>query len=243
MKSKLNKSLLFILLSSAVTLPVFANSTDITLNGTYQDVVSLSLERTSDDFIVSNDNLDPVSNISGNEVLTLGNVNVLGLDTTTDTAVNRAITSVNGTIGNVQSKVIDLTDKLYDPIEQLGVSAKKLPKGNNKGALYYVEDAVQLRVLRGGGAATTPELSDIDFEATGTAGVQAFVKTSTASNSVVDGDDVTNNLVLNGATSTSLLTGLSNDTAQKLDIGLTVPYTLPNTTTTVSTQIEFTVIS
>lgn len=250
MKGKATKAGIGVLMTLLSVLPALANSSDITINGTYQDVLSVQLERTSDDFIVSKDNVDPNSTITGNATLNFGNVNPLGLDLSTDSYVNTAVTGTNNVTGTVKAFVIDSTDKLYDSLEQLGTASRKLPKGvlgtpNNKGALYYIEDAVQLRILRGGGAGTPPELTAVDFRSTGTALVQSFAKLSTGVTTDVatlqtGGTSLTPNLALNGdATLKSLGTGLTYDAPYKLDIGMTVPYSLPKNSTTVSTVITF----
>ncbi|MFN4151969.1 MAG: hypothetical protein ACK4IX_13595 [Candidatus Sericytochromatia bacterium] len=141
------KSKLFygFLLSSMMMLPSLANGTDITLSGTLEDVVSLQIERATDGKIVSEDDADPNSTIASNETLNFGNINPLGLDTSVGGAVSRAGTSTNGTTFTVQSMVLNTSNVLFNPVE-VAATPVLLPKGVNKGAVYFTEGASCQRI-------------------------------------------------------------------------------------------------
>ena len=215
---KKSKLFLGLVLSVIVSIPALANQTDITLSGTLEDVVSLQIEVSTDGKIVSKDDMDSSSNIAANETLNFGNVNPLGLDTSTNLAViNRAGTSTNGTAFIVNSMVLSTTNVLFAPLE----SSVLLPKGNNKGAVYFTEGAIQLRSLRTGGGNMVVDAFNVgDFEAVVGTSALTFTATTNLSTSILDAAADGNTPDLNDFVT------LTNDISQPLDVGIVVPYTL-----------------
>ncbi|MFN8578622.1 MAG: hypothetical protein U0354_17480 [Candidatus Sericytochromatia bacterium] len=233
MKSNFLKLLTGLALVSAITLPSLANDTDVTITAEVEDIVSIVAERTSDNQIVSQDNLDGGS-LSSNEVIDFGKVNALGVETSlssTTHVVNRAVTGTNGTSGTLISKVIDTSNQLYD------TNAASLPTTSNDGAIYMLEDALQLRVLRTGGGTsdiTMSQLTGGDFTAIVAPSSQAFTSgTSLGSGLFIDN--------VSPPTAAPLTYGLTNNTAFPIDIGIKVPFTKA-AGTGYSTKIIFTAV-
>lgn len=219
MKKSSGKILLGFLLSVSAIMPSMANGTNVTLGSQVQDVISLMLERTSDGKMVSQDDLD--GTLVSNEVIDFGQVNALGIDTSIPSHIlSRTVTGTNLTSGTLKARVIDTTGKLYDA----NGAGTALPKATNDGAVYYLEGALQLRVLRSGGSATVPVNTDIKVsQATG--GKLAAIA-SLGTQSFADGQSLPATSIIDFATPplNTLKIGLAHNTPLPITVGVKVPF-------------------
>jgi hypothetical protein len=207
--------------------PALANITDISVKATLQDIMSLQIETQQGGQIVSSDDVDPSGSFLVNEVLDFGLVNPKGLETTAgaghNLAVNRQGASNNATVFNVQSMVIDSSNFLYDPVE---TASHPLPHqtGLNYGALYFSENAVQLRSLRTGAGNMDVDIYNYgDFDAVVTKPTNFTYKAVNFTDKIASRDlDVTTPDI---DYSVSGLT-LQNDTPQPIALGIIVPFSM-----------------
>jgi hypothetical protein len=225
MSKRMNKVLLALAVSTMTVLPVLANSTDVTIQADVEDVLSVQLERVTDSVTVSGDDIDPTSSFAGNEVLNFGAVNPLALNS--GAIINRALTATNGTTGTVKAMVIDTAGKVY----KADGTGSALPKATNDGAVYFVENSLQVRALRTGGANTLIDVSN-------TGAFKALVDVDTAYN-FADGQTINGVSFLDkvGTIRAGGLSTIANNTPLPVDLGISVPFSQPvgNSQTTVIT--------
>jgi hypothetical protein len=193
-------------------MPVFANSTDIGIQADVEELVSLQLERTDTNAVVSDDlsSISPV--VASNEVLNFGGVNPLALSS--GSIVSRNLTSANGTVGTIKAMVIDTAGKIY----KADGSGSPLPKATNDGAIYFVENSLQLRVVRAGATPTAISVSN-------TGSFRVLVEDASTYN-FADGSTINTISFLDkvGTTRAGGLTTVDNNVPFPLDLGIHVPF-------------------
>lgn len=204
-----------VLLAVLVSSSALANETTLTIQADMADVLSVQLERTTDSVIVSGDDIDSSSTFSTNEVMNFASVNPLGLDA--GSLVNRSITGTNSTTGLLNSMVIDTSKKLY----KANGTGTPLPTSTNNGALYFVQNALQVRSLRTGGGTTLIDVSNV--------GAFSAVIENQATYNFANNTTVGANAFLDkvGTLRSGGLATLNNNTPLALDFGIHVPFNQP----------------
>ncbi|MBC7474114.1 MAG: hypothetical protein H7263_07455 [Candidatus Sericytochromatia bacterium] len=176
-------------------------------------IISIQLERISDGVVVSGDDTNPGSFTGMNDILSFGTVSPLGTGTS---SVLNSSRGGFGTIGTIQSFVIDTNRSLYQPMGNL-------PKGNNDGAIYTISGALQIRVMKSIGGVSSP--SDIDVKNDNFGNIPLIVAPDTVTFNV--GSVIPNNSILNPSLSfIPLKTSLPDNGTLPITIGIKVPFTL-----------------